>query len=99
MNTDLAGRTDHAPAARALLLRDQALAALDDGDAVRALAIANEGLAVLATAGLDGGPDAAAVLVARAEIEECLDCFSDVAVTTAEAIAILEIPAADGDTD
>src|SRR5215472_14214693 len=59
----------------ALGLRDQALAALDAGDPRAALALAEEGLAALARAGLAGGPDEAAVLVARTEIEEALDRY------------------------
>jgi tetratricopeptide (TPR) repeat protein len=98
MNGDLTSETSHA-AGQAMRWRDRALAALDDGDPVAALAITGEGLAVLAMAGLDGGPDAAAVLVARAEIEECLDRFGDAAITAAAAIALTDGPAAEGDTD
>src|ERR1700677_1539767 len=74
----------------ALLARDRALKALDEGDPVAALRIAGEGLAVLEAAGLGGGPDAAAVLVARAEIEESLGRFGDAAATAAAALAFLE---------
>jgi hypothetical protein len=98
MNGDLTSETRQA-AGQALRLRDQALAALDDGDPVAALAIVSEAMAVLAMAGLDGGPDAAAVLVARAEIEECLDRFSDAAITAATAIALTDSPAAEAEAD
>src|SRR5580693_8422966 len=84
---------------RALLARDEALAALDGGDPVAALAIAGEGLAVLAAAGLGSGTDAAAVLVARAEIEESLDRFGDAAATATAALALLEDVVAAGDAE
>jgi len=74
----------------ALLARDRALAALDEGDPAAALAIAGEGLAVLEAAALGGGPDAAALLVTRAEIEESLGRFGDAAATAAAALACLE---------
>ncbi len=87
-----------AAAGAALRLRDQALAALDEGDPSRALDIARQGAAVLESAGLRGGADEAAVLVALAEIEEALGRFGDAGVTIAAAIAILEAGAAeDGD--
>jgi tetratricopeptide (TPR) repeat protein len=84
------------PAGHSLLIRDQALAALDEGDPVAALVIAGEGLAALAAAGQGGGPDAAALLVARAEIEESLDRFSDAAASSAAALAIIEDATAEG---
>src|SRR5580658_10015600 len=84
---------------RALLARDEALAALDGGVPVAALAIAGEGLAVLAAAGLGSGTDAAAVLVARAEIEESLDRFGDAAATATAALALLEDVVAAGDAE
>jgi hypothetical protein len=84
---------------RALLARDEALAALDGGDPVAALAIAGEGLAVLAAAGLGSGTDAAAMLVARAEIEESLDRFGDAAATATAALALLEDVVAAGDAE
>src|SRR6516165_3847255 len=59
-----------AAAGEALALRDQALAALDEGDLPAALAAAGRGLAVLEAAGLRGGLDEAALLTAFAEIEE-----------------------------
>ena len=77
-------------AEEALTLRDQALAALDEGDPQAARAIAVKGLAALEAAGLEDGPDAAAVLVAVAEIEQSLDRFGDAAVTIAAAITILD---------
>jgi hypothetical protein len=76
-------------ASSALGLRDQALAALDGGDPQAALDLARDGLALLAKAGQDGGPDEAALLVTLAEIEESLCRFDDAAVTIATAIALL----------
>ena len=80
----------HLAAVEALDLRDQALAALDSGSPDAGLTIAASGLAVLGAAGLRAGADAVAVLVAVAEIEECLGLFGDAAVTIATAIAILD---------
>jgi len=88
------------PAAGAALgLRDRALAALDAGDPAAALALARRALTVLAGAGLDGGPDQAAVLVAVAEIEEALDRFADAAATIAAAITLLGGDAGPGGAD
>ena len=89
------------PTAAALGLRDQALAALDGGDPPQALALVRDGLTVLAGAGLAGGPDEAALLVAQAEIEEALDRFGDAAVTAGAAVALLggETGPGDGDHD
>ena len=83
----------------ALGLRDRALTALDSGDPAAALSLARDGLEVLAEAGLGGGPDEAAVLVARAEIEEALDRFGDAAATAGAAIALLGGEAGPGDRD
>ena len=80
---------DAAVADEALSLRDLALAALDEGNPDRALDLADQAVAALAAGGLRGGLDEAAVLIARAEIEEALDRFDDARVTTAAAIAIL----------
>src|ERR1700683_2435295 len=80
----------------AVLSRDRALTALDGGDPVAARAIAGEGLAMLEAAGLGDGPDAAAILVARAEIEEALGRFGDAAATAATALAFLEDVVAEG---
>jgi tetratricopeptide (TPR) repeat protein len=77
-------------AGQALELRDRALAALDGGDPRAALALTGAALTGLEAAGLGSGPDAAAVLVARAEIEESLDRFGDAARTIAAAAAILD---------
>ncbi len=89
-----------AAAGQALRLRDQALAALDEGDPGAALAASGEALAALERAGLGDGPDAAAVLVARAEIEESLDRFGDAAATAAAAAALLDrVMAEDEDDD
>lgn len=86
---DLA-ETAACPAAEAALgLRDHALAALDGGDPAAALALAEQALAVLAGAGLGGGPDEAAVLVALAEIEEALDRYASARATIAAAIGLL----------
>jgi tetratricopeptide (TPR) repeat protein len=87
------------PAADLLALRDQALDALDRGDMQAALALADAGMAAIEAAG-PGGADAAALLIARAEIEEGLDRFGDAAVTIAAAIALLaDGTAPDGDDD
>ena len=83
-------RAADAAAGEALSLRDQALAALDAGDPSGALGIARQGLAVLQAAGLRGGADEAALLIALAEIEEALGCFGDAGVTIAAAIVTLE---------
>jgi len=72
-----------------LTLRDRALAALDEGNPAVGLDLAAQGLTALAAAGLRGGLDEAAVLLARAEIEEALDRLGDARVTMAAAIVIL----------
>ena len=87
--TALAVMAAHDAAEAALGLRDQALAVLDRGDPGAALTLAQEGLAVLAEAGLSGGPDEAAVLVALAEIEEALDRYADAAASVGAAIGLL----------
>jgi tetratricopeptide (TPR) repeat protein len=76
-------------AAAALDLRDQALAALDAGDPRAALDLVTGARAALAGAGLAGGPDEAAVLVARAEIEEALDRYAAARIAAAAAVALL----------
>jgi tetratricopeptide (TPR) repeat protein len=87
-------------AGAALSLRDQALAELDGGDPVQGLSTALRGLALLEAAGLRGGADEAALLVALAEIEEALDRFGDARARIAAAIGILEdVTAEDGDDD
>ena len=73
----------------ALSLRDQALAALDAGSPSRALDLSTQALIALEVRGLRGGLDEAAVLIARAEIEEALDQFGDARVTIIAATAIL----------
>jgi tetratricopeptide (TPR) repeat protein len=78
------------PADEALSLRDQALAALDEGNPSQALDLAGRGLAALAAGGAGGGLDEAAVLIARAEIEEALGSFDDARATIAAAIPILD---------
>src|SRR5229473_3970961 len=88
MNCDPAVVVSDRAAGEALALRDQALAALDRGDPPAALAFAARGLVVLEAAGLGGGPDEAALLVAVAEIQEALGRFGDAGVTIATAIAI-----------
>ena len=97
--TALAVMAAHDAAEAALGLRDQALAVLDRGDPGAALVLAQEGLAVLAGAGLDGGPDEAAVLVALAEIEEALDRYADAAASISAAIGLLGGDAGPGGTD
>jgi tetratricopeptide (TPR) repeat protein len=86
----------------ALDWRDQALAALDEGNPARALGLAARALSTLEEAGLRGGLDEAAVLIARAEIEETLDRLADARATIVAAIAILdgaEVDAEDTDDD
>jgi tetratricopeptide (TPR) repeat protein len=88
------------PAADLLALRDQALEAFDRGDMPAALALADAGTAAIEAAGPAGGLDAAALLIARAEIEEGLDRFGDAAASVTAAIAFLaDGAAADGDDD
>lgn len=99
VNSEPAAAAINSAAEHALALRDQALAALDEGDPWAALAIAGEGLAALDVAGLEGGADAAALLVTVAEIEESAGRFGDATVTIAAAIAILEDSAAEGGDD
>ena len=96
---DLAVTTAPCAAEAALGLRDQALAALDGGDPQAALALARGALAALAGAGLRGGPDEAAVLVALAEIEEALDRFAAATTSIAAAAALLGGDAGPGDAD
>jgi tetratricopeptide (TPR) repeat protein len=89
-----------AAADEALSLRDQALAALDGGDPGRAFDLSAQGLAVLEAGGLRCGLDEAAVLIARAEIEEALDRFADARISICAAIAMLADAGAEaGDTD
>jgi tetratricopeptide (TPR) repeat protein len=83
----------------ALELRDQALAALDGGDPLAALVLTGDALAGLAAAGLADGPDEAAILVARAEIEEALDRLEAAAATAATAITLLGGDAEPGSRD
>jgi tetratricopeptide (TPR) repeat protein len=82
----------------ALGMRNEALAALDEGDPMRALELSTRALVMLERGGLRGGLDEAAVLVARAEIEEALDRFHEARVTIAAATAILACAGA-GDAD
>jgi len=96
---DPAATANHRAAKTALALRDQALAVLDGGSPARALGLADDGLSVLAGAGLRGGPDEAAVLVAKAEIEEALDRFDEARATIAAAIGLLGGDAGPGDAD
>ena len=86
-------------AGSALSLRDRALAALDAGDPRVAAALADQGLTALNAANLLGGPDEAAVLVARAEIEEALDRFAGARASAARAIALLGGETAPGAQD
>ncbi len=87
------------PAEEALARRDRALAALDEGDLPAALIAAGRGLAVLETAGLCGGPDEAALLVALAEIQEAAGQVCESRVTVVAASAKLEGVAPDWDDD
>jgi tetratricopeptide (TPR) repeat protein len=77
------------PAAGLLTLRDEALDAFDRGDLRAALALADGGTAAIEAAGPADAADAAALLIARAEIEEGLDRFGAAAITIAAAIALL----------
>ena len=86
-------------AGEALCLRDQALAALDEGNPSRACGLAGRALGALEAAGLRGGLDEAAVLVALAEIEEALGRFAGAGGTIAAAIGILEDCAAEYSDD
>jgi len=76
-------------AAAILGLRDRALAALDAGQPALALGLSAQALVMLATRGLRGGLDEAAVLIARAEIQEALDQFAGARATITAANAIL----------
>src|ERR1017187_6089090 len=96
MNGEAAAAAVHSAAEEALALRDQALATLDGGDPQTALAIAGQGLKALDAARLGGGPDAAALLVTLAEIEESLGRFGDATATIAAAVTILEDVVPDG---
>lgn len=73
----------------ALSLRDQALATLDAGSPSWALELCTQALVAVEAHGLRGGLDEAAVLIARAEIEEALDRFDDARVTITAATSIL----------
>jgi len=73
----------------ALARRDLALAELDRGDAEGARAIASDALVLVETAGLGKSLDAAALLVALAETEECLGHFDLARVAAGRAAAIL----------
>lgn len=73
----------------ALARRDQALAELDGGDAGRARAIASQALVLLETGGQGASSDAAALLVALAETDECLGRFDLARVAAGRAAAIL----------
>ena len=96
----MAGPVTISGAAReALARRDRALAALDAGDLPAALATLGKGLAVLEVAGLCGGPDEAALLVALAEIQEGAGQVCEARVTVVAAIAILEGAVPDRDED
>ncbi len=86
------------PGEVALGLRDQALAALDGGDPETALEFTGKGLAVLEAAGL-GGLDAAALRLARAEIEESLGEFAAAEETAALAAALIDSEPPDADDE
>jgi tetratricopeptide (TPR) repeat protein len=75
----------------ALARRDQALAELDRGDAGRARAIASQALVLLATGGQGESSGAAALLVALAETDECLDRFDLARAAAGRAAAILAV--------
>ena len=89
-----------AAADKALGLRDEALAALDEGNPQGALGLICQALAALESAGLRGGLDECAVLIAHAEIEEALDRFAEARGTIAAALTILpDAVAADADQE
>jgi hypothetical protein len=73
----------------ALAHRDQAQAELDRGDAGPARTIASWALVLLETAGQGESPDAAALLVALAETDECRGRFDLARVAAGRAAAIL----------
>jgi tetratricopeptide (TPR) repeat protein len=86
--------------AAALTLRDQALCRLDGGDPAAAMESIRAGMDVLEGAGVAGGLDRAALLVAQAEIEECLDRFLEARRSIETAIALLECcPACERDDE
>jgi tetratricopeptide (TPR) repeat protein len=91
--------TPSTAAGAALRLRDQALATLDAGNPSRALDLSTQALIALEAHGLRGGVGEAAVLIARAEIEEALGQFDDARVTIAAAAAILADSATDDADD
>ena len=92
--------TQATAADKALGLRDEALTALDEGDPQGALSLISQALAALETAGLLGGLDECAVLIAHTEIEEALDRFAEARGTIAAAIVILQdAVAADADQE
>src|ERR1022692_549495 len=99
MNIEPASVAVHRAADEALALRDEALAALDGGDPQAALAIAGAGLETLMVAGMGGGPDAAALLAARAEVEHSAGRFGDATATVAAAITLLDDVLAEGGDD
>jgi tetratricopeptide (TPR) repeat protein len=83
----------------ALALRDQALAALDKGDRESALDTIAAGVHTLEASGLGGGAHWAALLLARAEIEESLDLLAESRITIEAAAAVLEAIAPGCDDD
>jgi hypothetical protein len=83
----------------ALGLRDQALAALDAARPSQALVLSAQALSALEARGPRGGLDEAAVLIARAEIEEALDQFENARLTITAANAILANSVADDADD
>jgi hypothetical protein len=78
------------PAEAALILRGQALAALDEGDPGAAERAVDDGITTLENAGLASGQDAAALLIAKAEIEEALDHLDVARETISAAVAIID---------
>jgi tetratricopeptide (TPR) repeat protein len=84
----------------ALARRDEALGALDAGDLQAALSLIEQGIGILRAAGLGGGLDEAALLIALAEIDECAGNLGSARSAAEAAVAIVDgaIPADDADT-
>jgi tetratricopeptide (TPR) repeat protein len=85
------------PAAdEALARRDEALGALDAGDLQAALSLIEQGLGLLRAAGLDGGLDEAALLIALAEIDECAGNLGSARSAAEAALVIVDGAITDG---
>ena len=89
--------TEFGPLQTAQAHREQALATLDAGRPRTALTACRRGLATLEKAALDQTRAAVALLLAMAEIEECLGRIDDARTTATAAMAILDVLGPDGD--